>query len=226
MKSSWLSAIVAFGVLVSSTHANAQISAAEQVADAVFEPTAAERVRAFALSDQAIRERNLRSSGLFYNISAELHRDKAFEASGRTDRLVLVTSYRYEGDLTLLTFINLTRGTVMKIESVKNAPTHLSEAEYLIAREKALAHPQVAAKLAEFAGKVTVEAMVSRSPYNKDPLYGHRVVRLLFKVPQGYVVDPIVFVDLTANQVMVDSPSHSHAKRAAGKAAPTHNQHR
>lgn len=182
----------------------------EEAREAFFTPTLAEASRAFAMAEQAIQERGLRATGPFYNISAELHRDKS---AVTRNRLVLVTSYRYSGDVAILSYVDLTKGIVTRVDTIAHTNVHLCEAEYLLAKEKAFADPKVRQQLGVYLNQVKVEAMVSHSAYEKDPLFGHRVVRLLFKVPNsGYLAQPIVFVDLTANQVLIDpEPNHSHA---------------
>ncbi len=182
----------------------------EDAREAFFTPTATETSRAFALAEQAIQEKGLRTSGPFYNISAELRRDKT---AVTRNRLVLVTSYRYSGDVAILSYVDLTKGVVTRVDTIAHTNVHLSETEYLLAKEKALADPKVRQQLGIYLNQVKVEAMVSHSAYEKDPLFGHRVVRLLFKVPDsGYLAQPIIFVDLTANQVLIDpEPNHSHA---------------
>jgi hypothetical protein len=182
----------------------------EEAREAFFTPTVAETSRAFAMAEQAIQAKGLRTTGPFYNISAELYREK--NAPTR-NRLILVTSYRYSGDVAILSYVDLTKGVVTRVDTVAHTNVHLSEAEYLLAKEKALSHPKVRQQLGEYLSQIKVEAMVSHSAYEKDPLFGHRVVRLLFKVPgSGYLAQPIIFVDLTANQVLIDpEPNHSHA---------------
>lgn len=221
MKCSMLFTVVLALVVAGSRHACAQSpppTPAEEAREAYFSPTAAERERAFALAARAIDERGLRTTGLLYPVSAELFRDKNIAPAAQKDRLVLVTSYRYDGDLAIYSFLNLTRGTVMKVNTVAHQPVRLTETEFLQAKDRALADPQVRQKLGSYRGQAQIEAMVSHSPYEKDPLFGHRVVRLLFRVDKGYLVKPIVFVDLTAEQVLVDPEalsSHHGSHRGA-----------
>lgn len=208
-RSHFFSILLTFLVLAPSAVVRGQ-TPEEDAREAFFTPTAAETSRAFAMAEQAIQERGLRATGPLYNISAELHRDK--NAVTR-NRLVLVTSYRYSGDVAILSYVDLTKGVVTRVDAISHTNVHLSEAEYLLAKEKALTTPKVRQQIGEYLGQIQVEAMVSHAAYEKDPLFGHRVVRLLFKVPSGgYLAQPIVFVDLTANQVLIDpEPNHSHA---------------
>jgi hypothetical protein len=217
-----LPVLLALALLGPSAAAVAQTS--DPAIESAFTPTAAERERAIGLASEAIAQRGLRGNGLLYHISASLYQDKRAAAG---DRLVLVTSYRYEGDLGIFSFLNLSRGTVEAVRAVPHAAVHLSAAEFELARSKAFADPQVVAQLGDYRDKVIVEAMVSHSSYERDPWFGHRVVRLLFKLPpDSYLVNPIVFVDLTSGQVLIDQVTHtnhlSRSSREITPAAPGH----
>ena len=58
--------------------------------------------------------------------------------------------------------------------------------------------------LERWRGELQVEAIQSRAASETDPLFGHRVVRLLFRVRRGWLDDPVVHVDLTAGRVLVE----------------------
>lgn len=52
--------------------------------------------------------------------------------------------------------------------------------------------------------EVVVEALVVRTSSRRDPLFGRRVVCLLFRIGRAYEREPVVLVDLTAERLMVD----------------------
>ena len=140
----------------------------------------------------------LTADARIYLVDVEVFRDKGAE----TGRQVLVTHYRTEGDLAILSRVDLRAGNVVGVESVAHLPVRLSNEEYKIARRMALEHPTVEAALRGL--EVEVEAQVSRTFAEDDPQFGHRVVHLLFKTPKGYLESPAVIVDLTAGEITVE----------------------
>jgi len=117
-----------------------------------------------------------------------------------------VTHYRYEGDLAILTVVNLSQRAVVSVEARPHLPVGLAQAEFERAKELALADEAVKKALGPNASKVVVEALVIRAIAEKDPYFGRRVVRLLFKLGAGYLSEPIVNVDLTAGRVEILPP--------------------
>lgn len=183
-----------------------------------FQPTAVERQAAISLAERALTQRGLRTSGPLYLISVELLNGKDDE--GTQDRKAIVTHYRYDGDLTILTFVNLARGQVSRVDSVAHLPTQLSLEEFTTARNLGLADARVRTALGPYLSSATVEAMNIRATQTQDPIFGHRVVRLLFRVGQDYLIEPYVNVDLTSAKVVVrEAPTgeqahkHSHGSK-------------
>jgi Cu2+-containing amine oxidase len=170
-----------------------------------FKLTARENVSAKSISEKALAERKMTPA---YFVKAEVLRDKAVEGKETAERLVLVTHYRIEGDLTILTRVNLTKNEAEAVETIPHLPTALSEEEFKLAREMALADPQVKKALGKDIEKVTAEPLVLRTMAKDDPIFGHRVVRLLFRVDKNYLSQPEVSVDLTARKVIVERPKH------------------
>jgi Cu2+-containing amine oxidase len=170
-----------------------------------FKLTARENVSAKSISEKALAERKLTPA---YFVKAEVLRDKAVEGKETGERRVLVTHYRIEGDLTILTTVDVTKNQAEAVETIPHLPTALSEEEFKLAREMALADPQVKKALAKDIERVTVEPLVLRTMAKNDPIYGHRVVRLLFRVDKNYLSQPEVNVDLTARKVIVEEPKH------------------
>jgi Cu2+-containing amine oxidase len=137
--------------------------------------------------------------------NVDLVRDKADDAESE-ERLAMVTHYRYEGDLAIQTLVNLTEKKVVSLESIPHLPTPLVAQEFSLARELALSRADVKQALEEYRDRLNVEALVVRTASEDDPLFGHRVVRLLFRVGQDYLSTPIVMVDLTEKKVIIQQP--------------------
>lgn len=155
-----------------------------------------------------IAERNANVAALLrpgpsYLTSVDLVRDKEAEERGAAARLALVTHYSYDGDLTVETLVDLTRGEVVEVRSASNQPTPLSTAEFERATELALDDPQVREQLPVPREQITVEPLLTRAASPDDPLFGHRIARLLFKVGRDYLSAPEVHVDLTDERVIV-----------------------
>lgn len=165
--------------------------------------TPAERRLAVELVSHAIDSAALRRTGPLYLIAVALVRDKEAEERGVPIRRALVTHYRYDGDVAILTTVDLTRRAVTALDTVAHLPVRLTQEEFARARTLALADARVTRALEPHAQRVEVEALVTRSPSREDPLFGHRVVTLLFRVGERYVADVQVIVDLTVENVSV-----------------------
>jgi hypothetical protein len=176
--------------------------------------TAAERARAIELAERAVRERNLATGGPIFVVDADLIHDKA-AGSEEGQRGALVTHYRYQGDVAIITHIDLAAGKVLQVETVPHLPVPLAEEEFKRARQLALDDAAVRAALGNNLNRVAVEALVTRPGSQQDPLYGHRLVRLLFKVDRDYLSQPSVMVDLTDGKVTIEP-----------KRPPTREEHR
>jgi hypothetical protein len=168
-----------------------------------FKLATRETVSARSIAEKALTEKKLTPG---YFVKAEVLRDKTAEEEGKAERKVLVTHYQIEGDVTILTTVNLTKNAAETVERIPHLPTPLSEDEFKLAREMALADPQVKNALAKDIERIKVEPLVLRTMDQDDPIFGHRVVRLLFRVNENYLSQPVVSVDLTARKVMVENP--------------------
>lgn len=180
-----------------------------EMSSATFELTQAEQEIAVELSGQYIehnRSNTQRAESIepSYVTRVELYRDKEAEAKRISNRQALVTRYRYDGDLTILTIVDLTSREVTRVDSIPHLPTPLSPEEFEMAKDMALTNPEVEAALAPYIEQLEVEPLVSRTFSEQDPLFGHRVVRLLFRVGRNYLTKPTVTVDLTAKKVIVE----------------------
>jgi Cu2+-containing amine oxidase len=175
--------------------------------------TPEEEKQAGDLAEQAVTVKGLRTTGKLYVVEKELYRDKEAEEAGTRERKALVTHYRYEGDVGILTIVNLTKNQVMNVESVPHLATPFAPEEYELARKLGLAHPDVKEALAPYRERVTVEGLVTRTSAKEDPLYAHRVISLLFKIGDDYLSGPMVTVDLTTETVVVEKKRATDMRR-------------
>jgi hypothetical protein len=182
----------------------AELGSRATVADFTDRLTPAEEQQAIALAEKGLEAEQYRAAGkALYAVATELVRDKEAEDRGSRDRMVLVTHYQYEGDMAIFSIVNLTQSAVVNVERVPHVPVPLSQQEFARAKTLALAHPDVKAALDPYRDRLAIEALLTRTPAEKDPLYGHRVVSLLFRVGSDYLTAPEVMVDLTTEEVLV-----------------------
>lgn len=167
-----------------------------------FKLTSNESTSAKAIAERALTEKKLTSA---YFVQAEVSRDKMAEQEGRAERKVVVTHYQIEGDLTILTTVNLAKNIAESVETIPHLPTPLSEEEFKMAREMGLADSKVKEALAKDIERVKVEALILRTVAKDDPIFGHRVVRLLFRIDRNYLNEPVVMVDLTTKKVIIEN---------------------
>ena len=160
-----------------------------------FQLTASEKALAADLAETAIA--HLRTPSPLYLVRTRLVREK----SGR--RLAQVTHYRYDGDLAILTLVDLGEKQVREVKEEPHLTVPLAEEELRRARDLALADPRVRKELGSAVGSVEVEELVLRTADEKDEFFGHRVVRLLFLQGGIYLERPLVLVDLTAQKVVI-----------------------
>lgn len=126
---------------------------------------------------------------------------------------VQVVHYRYDGNLTIFTSVDLGKGKATKVEGVPNLPTSLAPEEIAHAEKLARGHPEVRKALARQAplDKLETDIMVAISADPKSPIYQHRAVRLFFRQGREYLLyGPTVEVDLTTETVRVFAAGSSH----------------
>jgi Cu2+-containing amine oxidase len=180
-------------------------------AQAPIEPLSeAEAVLAAELAEGSPRLLTLRTETGFHRVGVELFRDKEIEAAA--GRAALVTHYRYEGDLTIRTVVDLRERRILSVEALPHVPTPLSMEEFERAKGMALEDARVAGALGADRERVVVESLSIHTPDPSDRYFGHRVVRLLFRVGPDYLSEPIVNVDLTSGTVelLERPPVHDH----------------
>ena len=164
---------------------------------------AAVETRARRLAEAAPRAREFLARGRTIYIGTELVREKGPEGEDVRTPRYLVTHYRYDDDTAVLTFVDVARNAVAEAREVRHLPVRLTTGELERARGLAFADGRVRAELGEFAGRVTVEPLLVRTADERDPWFGRRVVRLLFRVGPDYLTRPIVYVDLTSGRVQI-----------------------
>jgi hypothetical protein len=115
--------------------------------------------------------------------------------------LALVTSYRYDDDMTFFWTVNLGTGRVVHSEAAQHLRTALSDEEYeeakTLARERS---EEVKALYRKFGEKLTVYPQFSQFVAKDDPRI-HRVVHLTYRVGKKDLSYPRPFVDLTTRKV-------------------------
>lgn len=171
-----------------------------------FQLTEAEKLLAIQLTDQALTSRELRNGSPLYLVETELVREKPEVEGLEGKRLARITHYRYDGDLSIFTLIDLAAGATRQMEVIPHQPVPFSVEEYRAASELVLTDPRVRAILGERVAKVKVEGLALRTADPKDRYFGHRVLRMLFKYDNDYITRPIAMVDLTAQTVIVEDP--------------------
>jgi ribosomal protein L21E len=164
------------------------------------ELNAGERDAVRKLADGALKERGL-LKGKVYLTGIEVFHD-----SVRGKRHAVATHYRYDGDLGILTHIDLGTLKVIDVEEIPHLPTSLAPEELVEAEKLARADKVMARALARYAKgpKIEVDAQMAITALPSDPNYQHRVVRLAFRRGREYLLYvPQADVDLTTGAVRV-----------------------
>lgn len=166
---------------------------------------------AFVLGDEEIRlARELAEADLdvpttphgplerVYFVKADLMPDGQVDGS---QRLVMVHHYRYRGDETIFTLVDLHRAEVVRREVQAHYPTALAAAEVLHAEK--LARQDVRLK-ALFESGVAADARPLQFSNPNDPFFGHRVVHVMLRRQGDCLTTPRVLIDLTTDTVHLD----------------------
>jgi len=171
-----------------------------------FQLTAEEKQRASEAAKRALDQQNLRGTGRVYVVAVQMADEKTETGERANTRLALVTQYRYEDDAAIETLVDASNGRVLQTRVLKDVPAPLAEEEFAEAKKLALAKPEVRQALPADLNQVKIEPLLTRSSSSADRLWHHRVVRLLFRVERGYLTTPIVLVDLTTREVIIEQP--------------------
>ena len=171
-------------------------TASDDVPEAV-----AERVRRAAEGSDALRLKLADLRTVF--VTVDLIRRKG-EGGRELAPIYRVQHYRYADDTTIVSLVDLDSGRVREVEELRHAPVALGAAELAEARALALADERVSRATSRFREQLVVEPLVVRTSDPADPWFGRRVVRLLFRVGRDYLSEPVVFVDLTNREVIIE----------------------
>lgn len=171
---------------------------------AAFQLTEAEKLLAVQLTEQAITSRELRNGSALYLVETELVVEKPEVEGEAGKRLARITHYRYDGDLSIFTLIDLGAQATRQMEVEAHLPVPFAHEEYRAAADLALANPRVRAALGERERLVKAEGLVLRTSDPADRYFGHRVLRIMFKLENDYLTRPIALVDLTAQTVVLE----------------------
>jgi hypothetical protein len=169
-----------------------------------FQPTPNEESVARSLAEEAISTSNLKTDERLYYVNSELYREKNDEGKGGAARLVMLTHYRYDGDVTIKTLVSIGEKKVVKVTPIPHIPTPLSQEEFKIAKSLAAAELEIKRVIATYP-RLVFEPLVVRSLSEQER--PQRLVRLLLKVGSDYLRQPIVYVDLITKKVVIESPT-------------------
>ncbi len=184
---------------------SADISRALNVARITSPLTNDEKTTAVALAEDALRYAHLFSERRMYLTSAEIIRDNVLEMRGSFQRRVMLTYYRYEGDLSIHILIDLNRKRVLEVKQLPHFVAPISTQEMELAKQMALSHPQVSAAVEPYRDRLVIEALTLRATLPRDPLFQHRVVHLLFRSGSTYLMrQSRILVDLTSEKVIIE----------------------
>jgi hypothetical protein len=118
--------------------------------------------------------------------------------AGSANRRVMVHHYRYQGDETIFTLVDLHSAEVLKVETALHYPTALADEE----KERAAALARHDERVRPFVqGGAEFEFRPIQLTAKDEPMAGHRVVHVLLRGPDGYFSRPRVLVDLTTETV-------------------------
>jgi hypothetical protein len=92
---------------------------------------------------------------------------------------------------------------VISVDKVPEQDVPMTAVDLDAARKLALASPELRSFADTRLDKATVEGLRVVSTDESDPCYGRRCIRLLFKIGNDYLSEPIVVVNLTTNAVSV-----------------------
>ncbi len=169
-----------------------------------FQLTEAEKLLAVQITDQALTSRDLRNGSPLYLVETELVVEKPATEGGADKRLARITHYRYDGDLSIFTTIDLNAQTTRRMDVVPHLPVPFSNEEYAAAASLAMSDRRVRGILGQRQSLVQPEGLAMRTSDPADRYFGHRVLRMMFKLDDDYLTQPIVLVDLTTQTVVIE----------------------
>jgi hypothetical protein len=120
------------------------------------------------------------------------------------ERRVNVIHYRYRGDETIITTVDLHTLEILKVDRYAHFPTGLAAEEVARAERLARAEERLQPLFAD--GTVILEARPIQTATEADPLFGRRLVQLLLRERGHYRAAPLILVDLTHDIVLIEEP--------------------
>ena len=119
-------------------------------------------------------------------------------------RLALVTSYSYDRNVTIRRLVDLTRNVIVQEQVTDDSSAPLAELEKNAIEHFVRTDDRIANLLGEVKEQVTVEMLLTRTRDRDDRFFGKRVVSVLLKTPQGYLVNlPNIYVNLSNVEVVL-----------------------
>jgi hypothetical protein len=118
-------------------------------------------------------------------------------------RLAVVTTYQYEGNITTNRLVDLDTNTIVneRVSTDVGTPVGAVEADY--ARSLLMSDARIQELIAPFQGAVEIGLIPTVITDPSDPLYGKRTVRAVINTPQGFVTGVSVSVNLSDATVNV-----------------------
>lgn len=121
-----------------------------------------------------------------------------------SERLAVVTSYQYEGNLTINRLVDLNSGRVLEEDSIQNGGARFTNVEQQYARELLMADDRIRRLVEPLGGTAQFTFLLTTTPDPNNPLYGKRVVNVLISTPDGYLTEvPRISINLTDAAVVV-----------------------
>lgn len=183
-----------------SSPAGAQTDAAGSGSDL----TDAERDLARQIAEQDLTRQKLRTDARIYAVDFELIVPKNEKGEAGRQRLARVTHYRYDGDLAIVSYVDLAARRVVQRQTVEHPSVPVSQEEFDLGKALFLKDAKVQRLIGANAKQVVPEALLMNFPDAKDPLYGHRVLRFVLRQGTQYLRKPVAWVDLTAQTVTIE----------------------
>ena len=121
-----------------------------------------------------------------------------------SERLAVVTSYQYEGNLTINRLVDLNSGRVVEEDRMQNGGARFTNVEQQYARELLMADERIRRLVEPLGSSAQFTFLLTTTPDPNNPLYGKRVVNVLISTPDGYLTEvPRISINLTDAAVVV-----------------------
>lgn len=128
--------------------------------------------------------------------------DKHAPPGAPVRRYALVTDYVYDTGRAIRSLVDLVDGTVVSVQSVSGALAGLSSEEGQLAMDLAMDEPWLNELIDRHgAENVRLEPMLIRGDAER-----RRLVQMAVGLPGGYVMEPLVLVDLETQTVLLEAP--------------------